>query len=342
MVFKRIFKPKISVIIVSYNNRKFLKPCLDSLFKSDFRSFELILVDNGSTDGSVTFLREHFRKRPPLKIYKMGKNLGYARGNNLGAKKSRGEILFFLNPDTEIDPHCLSELVLAFNKDEQTAVVQVLLLRMQDRGKLDCSGGFVDRFGWSYKRDYDYPLKTFKDNEEIFYAMGAAMAVRRQVFFKLSGFDEEMFLYHEDIDFCWRVWLSGLRVILAPLAIVYHYGGGSEGGNRNEILIFHREKNHLITLFKNYSPLNLFTHLPLVYLLYLLSAFYFIFGERKYKRGLAYLKAAAWSFLNIPSLVKKRWRARRLKKIDDKGIEEMFLRNIVALDILKTIVRRKL
>ncbi len=330
---------RVSIIILNYNCRKYLEPCLVSLSRLAYSDYEMIIVDNNSSDGSAKYLEQFLEINSKVRVVFNRTNFGYARGNNLGAFQANGDYLFFLNPDTRIDPNCLKEMIKMFEDDSTVGAIQSLLLRAGfNPPVIDCSGGFIDRFGWSYKRDYDRQLYSLTEDLEIFYAMGAALLVRKDQFVEIGGFDEEMFLYHEDIDLCWRYRLSGRRVIIAPKALVYHLGGAAETESRNGKIIYYREKNHLITLYKNYANKRLILYLPIVYLLYILSFFYFFFLNGDKVKGFAYLQAIWWSLSHMPLLISKRFKARPKRKVSDSAVEKYFLGNIVVGDILRKIV----
>lgn len=327
---------RVSVIILTHNSRRYLPECLVSLSGSSYHDFEVILVDTGSDDAGADLVERDFGFLPGLKVFRLSENLGYSRGNNFGARKSLGELLYFLNPDTRLDVESLAELVAALDEEKGLGVAQSLLLRGNSPNLIDCSGGFIDRFGWSHKRGYDTPfIPVGKGTETIFYAMGAALAIKRELFEALGGFDESMFLYHEDIDLCWRAMLSGKRVALVKGSVVLHYGSGSSQGQGDDDFVYDREKNHLITLYKNYSTKRLITSLPVVYFLYFLCFVYFTMIERKFVRGFAYLRSICWSLRNIPTLLEKRRRLRGNFRLQNERVEKLFLKDLVVLEILR-------
>ena len=189
--------PKISIIIVNYNGKELLQKCLESLFKTDYENFEVILVDNNSTDGSIEFVTKNY---PKIIVIKLDSNKGFAEPNNVGAKIAKGEHLLFLNNDTVTTSNFISEMIKVLEKDQRVAICQSLLLR--PNGDVDSSGDFIDKIGIVYNS------KTKIDQiKEVSSARGACMMIRKKIFDKLGGFDEKFFFSFEDFDLGWRSWI---------------------------------------------------------------------------------------------------------------------------------------
>ena len=231
----------VSIIIVNYNGKELLKKCLSSLSYTQYPNYEIIVVDNGSSDGSSTFVQE---KYPNVLLVQLDRNHGFAKSNNMGAKKARGEYLVFLNNDTEVTPEWLVELVKVTRQDTKTAICQSLLLK---NDSVDSSGDFVDDLGRAYSD------KNYKDDVvPILGARGAAMLAKKDIFWELGGFDEKFFVSFEDIDIGWRAWLWGYKVYVAPKSIVYHRGRGTISKFEAEIA-FHAVKNSILLRLVNFE-----------------------------------------------------------------------------------------
>lgn len=233
---------KISIIIVNYNGKHLLKECFKSLQNIIYDNYEVIVVDNNSTDESIEFLETQY---PSTIILKLEKNFGFAYPNNMGAKIANGEFLLFLNNDTIVKPDTLNELVNVFHNDPQIGIAQSLLLH-QD-GEVDSSGDFIDKNGVSFS-SHERSVQV----KEILSAKAAAMMIKKDLYFQLNGFDEKFYATFEDVDLGWRCWILGHKVVLAPSSIVYHKGG--ETINKIRVLIsFHGYKNQLVMRLTNFE-----------------------------------------------------------------------------------------
>ena len=260
--------PKVSIIIVNYNGKELLQKCLDSLLKVNYDNFEIILVDNNSTDGSVEFITKNY---PSLIIIKLDSNKGFAEPNNVAAKISKGKYLLFLNNDTVVTPNFISEMVKVMETDKKIAICQSLLLKPD--GSVDSSGDFIDHLGVVYNS------KTKIDEiREVSSARGASMLVRSDIFEKLDGFDQKFFITFEDVDLCWRSWILGYRVLIIPTSIVYHEGGITIKKIKSEIA-FHGFKNQLAMKITNFEPILAIRNMML---------FFGIYGIRELKIWLDY------------------------------------------------------
>ena len=255
--------PKISVIIVNYNGKKLLEKCLESLFKINYNNFEVILVDNNSTDESIEFV---IKNHPNVIVVKLDSNKGFAEPNNIGAKIAKGEYLLFLNNDTVTTTNFISEMVKVLEKDEKIAICQILLSKPD--GNIDSSGDFIDKMGIVYNS------KTKTDEiKEISSARGASMLIRKKIFDKLGGFDEKFFFSFEDVDLGWRSWILGYKVVIVPNSIVYHSAGKTSSNFKPEVA-FHGLKNQLSMKITNFEPRFAFSSL---------LSFFFVYGSREIK-----------------------------------------------------------
>jgi len=235
--------PLVSVIIVNYNGKFHLEKCLASLMKIDYKNFEIILVDNNSTDNSVEFVKNTY---PSTTIIKLNDNYGFAEPNNIGAKNAKGEFLLFLNNDTEVNPNFIGEMIKVIQQDPQIAICQSLLLK--PNGEVDSSGDFIDTIGRVYSsKDKANEIK------KILSARGASMMVRKKSFWDLGGFDKKFFASFEDVDLGWRAWIWGYKIVLVPNSVVYHKGGETVKQNFPEVR-FHGVKNSLIIRLANFEP----------------------------------------------------------------------------------------
>lgn len=247
----------VSIIIVNYNGKTFLEKCFKSISKIDYPLFETILIDNNSTDDSIEIIKKNY---PDTIIVKLEKNHGFAYPNNIGSKLAKGELLLFLNNDTEVTPGFLLELVKVFETDSQIAICQSMLLNYNN--EIDSSGDFIDSVGVSYSSK-----KKIENLREIFSARGASMMIRKSVFKKLNGFDEKFVFIFEDVDLGWRAWIAGYKVVIMPTSIVYHKGGGTIESVKSQAM-FHGWKNQIAMKITNYEVKKSIKNLILFFSIY--------------------------------------------------------------------------
>jgi len=322
--------PLVSIVIVNYNGMRFIEKCLASVLETDYPSFEIVLVDNASGDGSFESALRLFGKNSKVRIVRNNKNLGFAEGNNVGYANSQGQIIVFLNIDTEVDRNWLRELVRILNKEENIGAAQCKLISMRenDRKKIDSVGYDFDYIGYIYPRSQTRRGGPFDQVEEIFCADGAAMAIKRKVLDESSivdrPFDPDYFCYYEETDLCWRIRLRGYKIMFAPNSIVYHYRGyswrkDSEKQKFPPHLIFHYLKNHISTLIKNYSILNLVKWIPAMIALEVGRALLLLRNEPE--SALPRLSALIWPLNNFSPLWKRRIIVQQsVRKVSDSEI----------------------
>jgi GT2 family glycosyltransferase len=318
--------PCVSVIIVNYNGMNVLRDCLNSLIETIYPNFEIVVVDNGSIDGSVNFLGD-FRKQSkiPITVIKNDCNLGFAQANNIGVAYSSCKYVALLNNDTVVDKNWLSNLVDNIEQNDSVGAVQSLLLKRNGLG-IDSLGGLVDIFGTAEDRvshSYAVQKNANSEDEQIFSACAAAVIFRRKVFEKVGKFDSLFFAYYEDVDLSWRIRLHGYSVILERKSVVYHMRSQTSKRFRPQIFEYHLYKNQLAMLIKNYGTKAFLKVTPVVGLLY----FYRIINALKRNDGylaLATLKAVSWDIKNLQYLLlQRRYVQRFVRRVDDREIEKM-------------------
>jgi GT2 family glycosyltransferase len=320
-----IEEPQVSVIILNYNGKAFIAKCLSSVLKSDYSNFEVILVDNGSTDGSIEMTKELFSGDRRLKVIENSRNLGFAEGNNVGARHARGEYIVFLNVDTEVDQGWLRELVKVMASDSKIGAAQCKLLLAQDKSRLESAGHYIDYVGIESVESTivlgEVDRGQYDRVRDIFYARGAAMAIKKYVFFKAGMFDPAYFIDHEEIDLCWRIRLSGYRVVFVPRSIVYHYGSAIAGKREdNPFILFNLRKNHIMSLLKNYELRNVLKYLP-IYVTFLAAHALFSTVKDKKSTVFAYFKAILWILINFRYIYAQRLRVQRLvRRVPDSEV----------------------
>jgi len=287
----------VAVVIVGYNSKEFLGECLQSVLDSSYNQLQVIFVDNNSSDGSAQYIKENFSD---VLVLKSEKNVGFAGGNNLGIKKAlelNSEYLFFLNPDTVIDKNCIKLLVEGTN---HKSISQPLILLHQDGNKtnlINTWGNDLNYLGISYCSGYMTEQKKAKKSN-IPLASGAAFLAPKEFFETNDGFDEDFFMYHEDVDLSWRAREAGYDIKLSPDAKVWHKYNFS----RNKKKFFFIERNRLLFLAKNFQIKTILLILPALIIQELVTLIFSIFGG-----WLHYKIASFFSFLYLlPKIISKR------------------------------------
>lgn len=245
--------PTVSAIVVNWNGREHLDSCIGSLLGLRPSLAELLVVDNGSTDGSVDHLRSGY---PSVRILENKSNLGFAGPNWEAAQQAQGDLLLFLNNDMRIASEALQHLLPPFS-DPSVAAVGLRILDWEGR-VMDFDGASLQYLGYATQKNIGRPYSASDGGpvrEELF-ACGGAMLARRSEFLRLGGFDPDFFAIYEDVDFGWRTWLSGLRVLLAPQALAYHRGHGTFSRHSSEKMRYLMHRNALLTVLKNYDDQN--------------------------------------------------------------------------------------
>lgn len=249
--------PRVSVVVVTWNGRPLLERFLPSVLATDYPDLELVVADNASDDGTAEWLAE---AHPEVVVVRHPENWLFARGNNAAVPRATGDVLCFLNNDVEVPSGWLAPLVAALD-DSGVVAVQPKLLQHGDRQRFEyagASGGFLDAFGYPFTRGrlfdtLEADRGQYDDARDVFWATGAALVVRRDVFEAAGGFDESFGMHMEEIDLCWRLQRAGGRVRVEPRSEVYHLGGASlPAGNPRKA--FYNFRNGLVMLAKNLPP----------------------------------------------------------------------------------------
>lgn len=307
----------VSIITVTYNAKEFVKEYVKTIFSGSTKPQEVLIYDGGSTDGTVEQIKKYQKLYKEIKLFE-GEDIGFAAGNNLLAKKARSHFLFILSPDTKIDRHCISNLLANPHREKSILMPKRYLFD----GTFLHHGMGLDIFG-------------FPADGKIFFVDGAAIFLKRKLFINLGMFDDDYFMFQEDVDLSWRAQLDGVSLITADDAFLFHYSGGStpSGGIKKNINdyttnTFKRylgERNTLQNILKNYSSSFLLIILPLVILSNLFEIIFFTI-TLNFKFVGCYLRAYYWVIFHLGSILKKRKIVQANRKVNDlKIISKMSL-----------------
>lgn len=246
-------KPLFSVVILNWNGRPLLGECLDSVLAQTFRGFEAIVVDNGSTDGSVEFLRASYGDR--IRLVSLDGNIGYGGGNNRGIDVACGTWVVLLNNDTQADPRWLEEISAAADRHPDAAVFACKILNYYRRSEIDNVGHLLYPDGINRGRGRgETDAGQYDREEEIFFPSGCAAAFRKDLLDAIGNFDESFFAYGDDTELGLRARLFGAKCMFAPKAVVYHKYSATSG-TYSEFKAYQVERNRVWVLVK-YFPLR--------------------------------------------------------------------------------------
>ncbi len=328
--------PLVSVVIVNYNGSGFIGRCVESVLRSDFPKLEIIVVDNASTDGSIGELEKFKLEKRGLILVKNPVNYGFARASNIGVHLSRGDYILFLNNDTMVKSDCIQEFTKVMQSAEDIGAIQCKLLTMDDPSVIDNVGHFMDLLGMTYEiGSLEEDHGQYDRITELFGARGAAMVVKRPVLFKTGLFDEDFFMYFEETDLCWRIWLNGYKVVLVPEAVVYHKMALASRTMPDPVKNYFFCRNRVTSIIKNYELKNLLLYLP-PHLLILSSLALLNMIEGRRQLGLSILKGI------VNPLLSKRAIAKRLTVQNRRATSDSFLirRRILRTPSITQMIRR--
>lgn len=260
-------KPLVAIVILNWNGRKFLEELLPFVLASTYSNIRVVVADNASTDDSVTLLHQRF---PSVEIIQNPDNLGFARGYNVALRQVEADFYVLLNSDVEVTPGWLEPLVDLMEGNQHIGACQPKLLDFKQRDVFEyagAAGGWLDAFGYPFARGRVFQTLEedkgqYDDAAPCFWASGAALFIRAELFHKVGGLDEFFFAHQEEIDLCWRIQLAGYDVYVEPSSVIYHVGGGTlpQGHHRKAYLNF---RNNLIMLAKNLPGSSVWWKLPL-------------------------------------------------------------------------------
>lgn len=326
---KRIQKGLVTVIIINWNGLEHLKKCLPSLFGQNYKKIEVVVVDNGSVDESVSWLNIHY---PQVNIVKNRVNLGFAPANNQGYLLAKGEYVLFLNNDTEVTKTFLTELLKVLSSENSIAAVQSKLLLMDNPTRLDSVGSFLTKTGFLYHMGvYAEDGPEYNKGMEVYSAKGACMLFKRKVLEEVKTgreiFDDRFFAYFEETDLCHRIWITGYKIIYAPSSVIYHKFGATSTKLLKPFIEYHSYKNRINSYLKNLSPIWLSRILlPHILICDVLSIIFLFKG--KFAMTVAIQKAIFWNLVNLEETFKKRRIIqKRIRKVKDDIILPHLMRN---------------
>ncbi|MBF0210053.1 MAG: glycosyltransferase family 2 protein [Desulfamplus sp.] len=328
MINKTDCLPSIDIIIVNYNGITYLSSCLESLFQSQYPKFSVIVVDNNSTDGSVSWIKANY---PNVVLIENKKNEGFGRANQKGIRFGSSPFFALLNNDTKVDPKWLLPLVEVMQKEPLCAAACSKLLFMNNPELINATGGGMNFVGYGYDHnifsiDPDSDLLVALSPidhkpQDVFFPTAAAALFRRSCFDDIGGFDSSFFMYHEDVDLGWRFNLKGYSVKYVPQSVVFHAFGGTSlklksMNFRNRLGLRHA----LRSLLKNYEINSLKKVLPI----------FFQLGVNNFRAGIptGFFRAILWNLFMMPDTIIRRARVQQKRKKSDNELLSLIWQDV--------------
>jgi GT2 family glycosyltransferase len=293
--------PTVSAVVLAYRDEPWLERCVHALLDSEGVDVEVILVDNGCTDGAV----DRLVPTPGITVVRPGQNLGFSGGCNAGAAAAAGEFVALINGDLIVERDALAELV-TFAQKPEVGIAQPSIRLSEDPSRLNSDGNEVHFLGFSWCGSFGEPAAKRTSPRPITSAMGAAMVLRRELWDELGGFEPRYFAYHEDVELCRRCWHRGLELVNVPSAVTVHRYEFGRTANK----IYLSERNRLLFVLTEYETRTLLV-LAVPFIVVELAAFFGSLATRT-----AGQKLAGWIWL----LRNRRWVRQRRRQLQAERV----------------------
>ena len=319
------FFPSVSIVVVNFNGRALLRRCLFTLLETDYPNYDVVVVDNGSTDGTLGEMETSFGLDSRITFVRNNENLGHAEGCNIGARMTKGRYIVFLDSDIEFNSQVwLSELVEVMENNTSVGLAQAKIVLSEDRRYLDYVCVAVDALG-TWAATYGSKEDSFKEALEILAASSGCCIIRREVFELAGGFDAEYFIYDDDTDLSLRARLLGYLVMFVPSALVVHRSGIQRG--ITGLMLYHSSKNRIRTVLKNYELRNVWWKFSLLAFFTFMVSMGF-FAVKKHAEARATFKGLISPLKNLPEIWRKRLKFQSKRCIKDfELVNKGFIRN---------------
>ena len=264
--------PEVTIIIPNYNGKTYLETCLASLRTQTIRDFRILVVDNGSTDDSLTFLAEQY---PKVGVLALDKNYGFSAAVNRGIQAANTPYVLLLNNDTEAESGFVEALLSGIRRSPRIFSCQAKILDYNNREFLDGAGDFYCVLGWAFARGKGQPEQYYDKRERIFASCAGAAIYRREIFEEIGYFDERHFAYLEDMDVGYRARIRGYENYFEPAARVYHMGSATTGSRYNALKVRLSARNNIYLAYKNMPLPQLLCNSPMIFFGILVKLLFF-------------------------------------------------------------------
>ena len=318
--------PFVSIIIVNYNGQRYLDDCLSSLRRQTYprERWEVVLVDNGSSDGSLAHVRAHY---PWVRLVPLHKNLGFAGGNNAGFRHCRGELIALLNNDTVVEPDWLDALVAVMREDPRIGGAASKILFRHQPSTINSAGLNLYRDGRGGDRGFrQLDEGQFDEPADVFGACGASVLLRRAMLEDVGLFDERFFMYCEDLDLAWRAHFRGWRFRYTPRSVVYHVHCGTSE-ERSPFFTYYTERNRVFVNLKNARRWQALRTLA-VFAAKTARMWYWVLtfqqrGRAAWETAWAYVRAGGSLLAGMPDMLLKRGQIRGRRLVAERGFAHL-------------------
>lgn len=304
---------EVSVVIPNYNGMEFMQICLDSLLNQTYGKMPIIVVDNGSTDGSLEYVKETY---PQVQVIALPENTGFCHAVNIGIKSVNTPYVILLNNDTESAPDFVEKLLKGIKEQKKAFSCAAKMIQFQNRNLLDDAGNYYNALGWAFARGKGKDVSRYDRPDKIFAACAGAAIYKREVLEQIGLFDEEHFAYLEDIDIGYRARIQGYQNWYLPDAKVFHIGSGTSGSRYNLFKVRYSSRNNVYMLYKNMPLGQLIFNSPLLILGFLIKIIFFTkkgFGK-EYVAGIKNgftisekSKKVKFQWKNMPNYLRIQW-----------------------------------
>lgn len=297
---------KVTAVIPNYNGINYIDKCLDSLRRQQYNEYNVVIIDNASSDGSFELIQDEY---PEFTLIRNDVNTGFCKAVNQGIKLCETEYVLLLNNDTELDEHFISEMVKTIEKSDKIFSVSSKMINYHDRSLIDDAGDGYTIVGWQYQRGVGQSSNGYTKNCDVFTACAGAALYRKSVFAEIGLFDEMHFAYMEDIDIGYRARIKGYRNVYCSKALVYHIGSATSGSKYNSFKVKLAARNNVYLLYKNMPLVQLMINMPFIIAGFVVKYLFF----KKIEFGKDYLSGFKEGIQNSYKLKKVNYERENLK-----------------------------
>jgi len=319
-------KQFVSIIIINHNRKEDLKACLNSVKKTSYKNFEVIVIDNASTDGSV----DAVKKLDWVKIVVNDENVGPIKARNFGVQISKGSLIAFLDSDIEVEPEWLSELVKVISSDRKIGACACKVKFYSNKSLINSAGMGCDKYGFAFSRglvcrgNFEKDEGQYDKQEEVFSAYTAAMIARKDVLEEINLFNPDLGMYYEDIELSWKIRMTGYKIMYVPTSLAFHKLAPSKTPFTTKVK-YYTERNRLMTMIQNYSLPSLIKLMPFYFSLKFSELLLYL-AFNKPEDVNAMISGFIHIFKNLPRIAYRRRQTQKIRKIDDLEIGKLMER----------------